>query len=273
MPLPNGFSEWEHLQDTIRREHNKAVRAYFKNQADDDISTPKASLKHACLIKDDDSALMQQQRQWLFEVLVGRLQATQTPIYGIPVPDSQSLAKFRPQVQLYFRELQTSPTYDPTSFLLPVEGQISFRLMDETSDTISRTKAEALARKIKNEFCNPIFVWEKGWFATTYIDLEKGYQLKLFVKSKTEGERLVRQVLSIQNHTLDNDYLQFIEHDKTYPVNPGTHRVYGRTVKKPRKRPVANVSFRRAKLIIWGQAHAINLVSVGGREKSVIERV
>jgi predicted dinucleotide-binding enzyme len=66
MPLPEGFSEFEHLQDLIRLEHNKVVRAYFKNQADNDISTPKAGLKHACLIKDDDSAAMTQMRQWLF---------------------------------------------------------------------------------------------------------------------------------------------------------------------------------------------------------------
>lgn len=273
MPLPNNFSEWEHLQDTIRREHNKAVRAYFKNQADNDISTPKASLKHACLIKDDDSALIQQQRQWLFEVLVGRLQSTQTPIYGIPVPDSQSLVKFRPQVQLFFRELQTSPTYDPESYLVPVEGILSFRLMDETSETISRAKAEALARKIKAEFCNPIFVWQKGWYAMTYTDEEKGYKCKIYVKTKAEGERIIRKVLSIQNHAFDESSMQFIEHERTYPANAGTHRVYGRIVKKLRKRPVADISFRKAKLIIWGQPNAINLVSVGGRERSVIERV
>ncbi|MHC5772098.1 MAG: hypothetical protein ACYTXI_42620, partial [Nostoc sp.] len=58
MPLPEGFSEWENLQDLVRLDHNKAVTSYFKNQEDNDISTPKARLKHTCLIKDEDTATM-----------------------------------------------------------------------------------------------------------------------------------------------------------------------------------------------------------------------
>ncbi|WP_235526567.1 hypothetical protein [Nostoc piscinale] len=58
MPLPEGFSEWENLQDLVRLEHNKSVRAYFKNQPDEDVSTPKRRLKHTCIMKDDDTATM-----------------------------------------------------------------------------------------------------------------------------------------------------------------------------------------------------------------------
>ncbi|MBN3959253.1 hypothetical protein [Nostoc sp. NMS8] len=98
MPLPDNFSEFEHLQDLVRLEHNKAVKAYFKNQEDDDISTPKASLKHACLIKDEDTAAMTQMRLWLFEITIGHAQSLQTPIYGIPVQELQRESKFRPQI-------------------------------------------------------------------------------------------------------------------------------------------------------------------------------
>ncbi|MFM6722922.1 MAG: hypothetical protein ACKPJF_00415 [Dolichospermum sp.] len=75
MPLPQGFNEWEHLQDQIRFHHNKLVDSYFKNQGNEDISTPKASLKHACKIKDSDSAAMTQIRLWLFEVTAGHSQS------------------------------------------------------------------------------------------------------------------------------------------------------------------------------------------------------
>lgn len=273
MPLPNGFSEFEHLQDSIRREHNKAVRAYFKNQADNDISTPKASLKHACLIKDDDSGIMMQQRQWLFEVVVGRMQSIQRPVYGIPVQEYQPEVKFKPQVKLYFLEPWDEETHS-IQRMPQAEGEITFRLMDETSETITRAKAEQLARAIKQEIATPPLIWEKGWFKAVYRDSERGYYLQLFVKNKAEGERMARSVLSIQNHTFDRDNFQFVEHDRTYPVNPGTHRVYGRQVKKPARRRRVNVRFRYAQLLIWGQTTPVNLVAFGStRLRSVIERI
>ncbi|XHR85297.1 MAG: hypothetical protein ACFKPT_13905 [Gloeotrichia echinulata GP01] len=104
MPLPEGFSEWENLQDLVRLDHNKAVKAYFKNQPDEDISTPKARLKHTCLIKDTDTDVMTLMRMWLFEVTAGRLQSVQRPVYGIPWFEVQSERTFKPQIKLYFLE-------------------------------------------------------------------------------------------------------------------------------------------------------------------------
>jgi hypothetical protein len=272
MPLPQGFSEFEHLQDLVRKEHNKAVRAWFKNQPDDDISTPKAGLKHACLIKDEDSASMTQLRLWLFEVTVGRLESVQRPVYGIPWYEVQTERTFKPQVKLYFLEPYSFGIHD--NDIPQLEGEITFRLMNETSESISRIKAETLARTIKSVFATPPFTWNKGKFKCTYFDTARGYELKLLVTNKTEGERVVRAVLDIQNHSFDRDYIQFIDNDRTYPINPGTHRVYGRTVKKFARRRTADVKFRHAQLLIWGKQNPINLVATSGtRLKSVIERV
>lgn len=271
MALPQGFSEWENLQDLVRKEYNKIVRAYFKNQADDDISTPKARLKHTCLIKDEDTAAMTMMRMWLFEITVGHAQALQAPIYAIPKLERDSEITYKPQIQLFFKESETSSTYDPE--YAPVTGEINFRLADETSATMTRAKAEALAKKIKQEFATPLFVWEKGWYYSTYINTSEGYHLQILAKSKTEAERIIRQVLKIQGHTFSQDYFQFRDHERTYPAVPGTHRVYGKTIKKPRTRPKANVRFRHAKLVLWGRQNAVNLVDAGGRLPSVIERV
>jgi hypothetical protein len=272
MPIPEGFSEFENLQDLVRIDHNRRVQNWFKNQQDNDVSTPKARLKHTCLIKDGDTANMTLMRMWLFEITAGHAAAIQTPIYGIPVQELQSNAKFRPQVKLYFKEDFDNETHS-VSGVPRLEGEITFRLMDVTSETISRAKAESLALKIKNDFAVPIFVWEKGWFKCTYMDAEKGYDMRLLVKSKVEGERVVKQVLGIQNDTFDRDNFQFVDHDRTYSLNPGTHRVYGKTVKKPIQRRRADVKFRYAQLIIHGQPNPVNLVAVGGRLRSVIQRV
>ncbi|MEA5627569.1 hypothetical protein [Nostoc sp. UHCC 0251] len=272
MPLPEGFDEWENLQDIVRLEHNKAVKAYFKNQPDDDVSNPKPRLKHSCLMKDSDTSTMTLMRMWLFEITCGHAQALQRPVYGIPWYEIQSERTFKPQVKLYFLE--------PYNFNLhgdgtpQAEAEITFRLMNESSETISRTNAESLARTIKNVFATPLFVWNKGHFKCTYSDKERGYELKLLVTSKAEGERIIRAVLDIQSHPFDRDYLQYIDNDRLYPANPGTHRVYGRQVKKFARRRITDVKFRFAQLLVWGKQNPINLVAVSGsRLRSVIERV
>lgn len=272
MPLPESFSEWEHLQKILENTQNRIVSSYYKNTPDLDLTTSKSNLKHACKIKDSDTAVMTLLRMWLFEITVGHAQALQTPIYGIPVSELQSERKFKPQVKLYFLEPYDTEVHE--SNIPQSEGEITFRLMNKSSDTISRADAERLARDIKNTFAKPAFTWGKGWYKATYLDSERGYDLRLLVKSKNEAERVVRKILDIQNHPFDRDYFQFIEHDRSYPINPGTHRVYGRTVKKPIRRRRADVKFRYAQLLIWGQPNPINLVATSGtRLRSVIERV
>lgn len=271
MSFPSNFDEWENLQDLVRKDHNKAVRNYFKNQPDNNISTPKARLKHTCLIKDKDTAIMTLMRMWLFEITVGRAQSIQAPVYSTIELDELAGVKFKPQVQLFFQESQTASTYDPEYY--PIKGEISFRLMDETSASMTRKKAESLALNIKKKFANPLFVWEKGWYYCSYRDLERGYQLKLLVKNKAEGEKVVKRVLEIQGHTFDADFFQFSEHERTYSPVPSTSEIYGKTRKNKRVRPRADVKFRHAKLLIYGLNNAINLVDAGGRLRSVIIRV
>lgn len=273
MPLPENFNEFEHLQDLIRKEHNKAVKNYFKNQEDNDISTPKAGLKHACLIKDEDTSTMTVMRMWLFEITVGHAQAVQRPVYGIPITEAQTNWKFKPQICLKFLEPYDHELHGKGE--ARAEGEISFRLMHETSESITRPEVERLALKIKQELAKPTaFVWSKGWFKSTYQDFDRGYDFRLYVKSKAEAKQVIEKVLSIQGHPFERDYFQFIEHDRTYPANPGTHRVYGQTRKKYVKRPRVDVKFRYAQLIIQGLPNAINLVAMPGvRLRSVIEQV
>jgi hypothetical protein len=270
MPLPENFNEWEFLQDTVRRWHNKAVAQYFNNQKVDSIETPKEGLRHACTMKDNDTSTMTLMRMWLFEVTAGRLQSVQAPIYGIPVADFQRDVAFKPQVKLYFRERYT----DLTDRTAPGRGEITFRLMNETAATYTRAKAEEMARDIKREFTTPIFVWEKGKYYYYYRDLERGYDLRLLVKSKPEGERVARAVVGIQSHPFETNSVDFVDTDKLYPSNPGTQLVYGRQVKKPVKRATVDVRFRYAQLFLNGRQTVINLVSTPEAGlRSVIERV
>lgn len=273
MPLPPNFSEWEHLQNQIENLHNRRVMQFFRRQPDDDISTPKASLKHACLIKDNDTAQIVLMRQWLFEITAGHAASLHPPIYGIPLTDYEPDRKFKPQVKLVFsgRDGTDDSATNRSSW---ISGEITFRLMNETSESIDRSKAVTLALNIKQEFTRPNpAVWRKGWFKATYQDLERGYDLRLFVRDEAMAMDLCRKVVGIQNHTFNEDFFQFITHDRNFPADPGTHRVYGQTLKKPRRRPRVDINFRYAQLLIWGRGKAVNLVDTTGRLKQAIEYV
>jgi hypothetical protein len=273
MPLPANFSQWEHLQDQLRIRHNRLVQKYFKDVGgadwSPDISTSRGSLRVACTIQDGDTSTMTLMRLFMFHVVLGNAFKGLGYFYGNPVQEVQRNITYKPQVKLVFREPHTPNEEDPVR--ARATGEITFRLMDETSETISRAKAEVLAKAIKREIGTPKLVWEKGKHKVTYLDIEKGYDFRLLVNTKTDGEQIVRKILSIQSHSYDKDNFQFIENDRNYPANPGTHRVYGRQVKKPVARPRVNVTFRYAQLLIWGQQNAVNLVAVPGTFKSVIE--
>lgn len=273
MTLPNDFNEWENLQDLVRKDHNRAVSEYFKNQPDNDISTPKSRLKHTCRIKDADTATMTLMRMWLFEITIGHAQSLQTPISGIPTQELQRITKYKPQVKLYFQEEFDSQVHTERKRLATAE--ITFRLMDKESDTIDRRFVEKLAADIKKYIAKPPLVWAKGWYKCTYTDISSGYDFRLMVKSENEGIRVIKQVLSIRDEVYQEKFLQFIDHKRTYSNNPGTHRVYGRNVTKPIERPRVDVKFRHAQLLIYGQPNPINLVAIapGRRLRGVIELV
>lgn len=258
MSLP--ADEWEHLQDQVRKYHNKQVGKYFKNQSENDISTPKSSLRHACTIKDGDTDVMTLLRLWLFEVTVGHSRSLHPPVYGVPVVEYQRETKFNPQCKLYFLESYDQEVHGEQGFT-QVSGQISFRIAGTTSQTFSRSQAEQLANRIYGEMTNPVFVWKKGWYKYTYLNLQDGLDLRLLVNNKSEGERVARAVLNCADLMFDKDKVQFIEHNRSYPAVPGTHRVYGKTVRKHRERPRVDVKFTHAQLFLHGQMNAINLVA------------
>ena len=261
--LPDDFNPFEHLQDTIRREHNAAVNRYFadlntNNAWTPNIADPRNSLRTAVQMVDSDTAEMTLIRLWLFEITLKHAQSLQTPIYGIPTPDYQRDIQFTPQVKLAFRERLSSTN---TTRTRPVVGEITFRLVRESSETINKSKAQILATGIKREFGSPIFVWAKGHFYYYYRDYDRGYDLRLLVTSKAEGERIARAVLGIQEHPFSADYVDYVENSRTYSDNQGTQIVYGKTVPKPIKRPRADIRFRYAQLFINGRSTVINLVS------------
>jgi hypothetical protein len=267
MPLPQGFSEFEFLQDVIRRWQNRIVKEEFNDlggdEFDPDISISRHAIRHACTIKDNDTAEMTMMRLYTYYFVYRKAQDLQPPIYGIPATGFQSSFVFKPQVILFFREAESDiePGYPP------VDGEISFRVVDEESTTITQTKVNQLATRIRDAFVRPPFEWRKGKMYVSYIDKPKGYKMQLLCRNEAEGKRVIEQVLDIQSHTpaWKNMSVSKKENEmEAFPTIPPMERILGKNRRMQRKRPIATVKFRYALLHVHGVYNPVCLVDRSG---------
>lgn len=265
MPIDDA---WEHLQGVIMQVHNRIVREEFNDiEPDDDITTPRGNLKAACLLKDTDSALMTILRYWVFYVDLKKAQDLAPAIYGIPITTFQEQFLFAPHIKLFFLE----DVNDVEDGYSRVKGEISFKLVGYTSESITPSNAESLAHKIRTAFATGSgFVWKKGRVKASYVDKARGYDFRLLVTTEAEGRRVIEQVLDIQNHSPDWDNLSIAESRANFPITPPTRRIYGRSRRLPRKRPRADVRFRVAELHVWGVPTPVVLVDTTGYYRNAL---
>lgn len=261
MALPSSFNKWSHLRKVIRNIQNDLVRREFTDidNLDEAIDTPRASLRTACKIRGDDSALMVYLRLWLFYVILRKAKDLHPPIYAVPEKNAV-IRKHRPQIKLYFLE----DYQDVEAGESPVEGEISFRLMSETTDSLTNSKIQSWANKIATDFASGSrFIWRKGKNGFNYTDWEAGYQLQLFVRDRTEGRRVVSAVLGLNNATPDWTKATYNENEdptNAYPYNPGYQTILGEQQRRYRRRPVVDVRFHSAFLFLSGVPNPVVLV-------------
>jgi hypothetical protein len=261
MSLPLNLDYWKHLKNTIRYYHNQQVNNYFKKTPKDNIQSPKASLRVACTIRPQDTVAMVQLRLWLFEVTVGHAQSLHPVIAGVPMEEFQRESKFSPQVKIYFKE-----TFDIKKHIdgrLQKQGEMSFRVIGETAQTMTEAKAKIIANRIKDEFFTPLITWKKGKFKCKYLDLENGFDFRVFAFSKQEGVDMIQRAIKSAGKTYQSENFEFIENTKTFPANPGSHTVYGKQASKPQRRPQVDLRPTHAHLLLNGRVQPVTLVSVG----------
>lgn len=184
-------------------------------------------------------------------------------------PGSSSVAKVglmrvitRP-IKLFF--LESYQDVDPE--YTPVSGEITFRLMTQTSETLTEAELTAYANKIKAVFGTPPLKWKKGKDMAAYTDKEKGYQLQLLVRSKADAKVLIENILDIQSHTPDWKFLNYKENDEpteAFPTIPDKTTILGKQRKLPRNRPIAEVVFQYATCHVHGLPNSICLYDCVG---------
>ena len=274
MPAPN--NAWSHYISVVTQIQNRVVREDFRDVGDDDwepdISTPRSSLRTACTIRANDSAPLVTLRLILYYVVLRKAQDMQIPYYGMPVAESQATFRFKPQVHLYF--LQSALDYPSGSN--PVTGSISFRLMDESTTSITQSKVTQIANLVKTHFGGSTpFTWRKGKTMVTYNNWEEGIAWQILSLNATEGERVIKQLLKVQGSTFDDKFMNINEPaspSQRYPTNPGSQSILGQVTTKPKQRPVADVKFRYATLSIHGKSRPVHLYDTTNRLVDVVVR-
>lgn len=261
--MPQPPQPAENLQDIIKKWFNREVRDYFSDlnvddNWDPDLNAPRASLANACQHKDDDSLLLTMLKAWFFEYV--KSQPYRVPHYGIPISSFQEIRKFRPQISLFFLEdiADVDPDYSA------VAGEISFRLMNYTTETITPAIAETFANRVRLAFGNAGsgYIWRKGKDMASYTDWSKGYQLQLLTRSKSEAREIISNVLDIQNDTPDWKKMNYSENEEpleAYPTVPELDQIYGELRREARRRPIANCRFQYALLHIHGVPNPVIL--------------
>lgn len=224
--------------------YNGEVNRYFTENAD---NSDLDETKKLCLITATDSRQTAMIRQ---EVFYHRVLKThlRTNDYRCPDADNGNI-RYHPQVTMFFKE-DTRATTDGNR---PVTAEISFRLMNETTPTLTKANVTALATEIWNTFGGSTpYKFNKGKHYVYYLDEENGYDFRILVMSKTEGERVIKSVLSLRNHVFNEDYFRFSDSEKSNTTPPKTVTVLGRQRKLNRWRPNAIVSFMWADLYVHG---------------------
>ncbi len=263
MALPNNHNPWSHFISVITQIQNRIIREDFNDVGDEnwepDISTDRASLRVACTIRANDSAPLVLLRLILYYIVLRKAQDLQIPYYGIPTGALQAQRKFRPQVTLYFAQ----DAIDIRKGEDPIVGEISWRIMDETSESITRSKIEFIANRIKAEFGGGQgFVWQRGRYMVSYAHWDSGLQLQILSRTPAEGERVIRKVLEVHGATFQRKRMNVVENQdelERYPATPRRETILGESVELPRERPLVNVRFRYATLTLHGLKKPIHL--------------
>ena len=199
--------EWKLIKSALKRTYNRTVKDYFSDVDDEeleDLTLPRKVLKRCSYIMPKDSMISAILKQQFFWFIVQQLHLKPDLIAGIPKSQYDELYKYKPMITMFFRQ---DPDAVPDGFYA-VEGTISFRLINETTESITEAKLISLANEIKQNFgLNGGYIWKKGKQKYTYKDLEKGLDLRILSISETEAKEVIQKVCDLANATYDNDKL------------------------------------------------------------------
>lgn len=277
MTIPLIFNDTELVQSVIRRYVNKLVKLDFKDLDNSnggwepEVSSWRGRMRYACTHKDNDPIEITLARLFIYYFIFGKAQSLQPAIIGMRKESFDLFlgTEYRPMVTLLFK--QDSDAVPPGYY--PIEAEISFRLMSETTESLTQANLKTLATQIKNELATGQgYTFNKGKYLCKYYDKENGYDLQLYALNEAEGEQVARKIVGIRNHSfIDHNFKVTIPRANSVNTT-GNINILGKSTKKQRWRPTAKVRFLFANLIIHNRPEPVCLVDRTGRKRNPVEK-
>ncbi|MEH2211899.1 hypothetical protein [Nostoc sp.] len=272
--MPNPPNDVELIQQFCLQYVNKSVRGHFKDLdeiAESELTTTNSRhvAKMVSLHKDKDPITLTVARLLCFYFSMGDFESS-SDLLDTEKYIPAKLRQYHPQIKLYFIEdlNDVEPGYSR------LDGTISFRLMSENSETLSKTDLERYGNKIKSIFgAGSGLIWKKGKTMYVYADWDRGYQLQLLCRNTSDAKNLIQKTLDIQNHTPDWKYLSFEENAEPaekYPTIPGHKTILGKQIKDSRSRPICEVKFKESMIRVPGLKNLICLYDRTGYRRNPI---
>lgn len=251
---------WLNLRSFLRKSYNREVNAWFAD-LDNEVpgnSTARQQAKRACLILPKESQNMASIKMEVFRYVVQRTHL-KPDIYGTPIGNMDAQRKYRPQIVLFFKQDLEESNLNKS----PVQAQISYRLMNKTSETITTALLTSIAKKIKDEFGGTTeFIWRRGKDLATYTDKANGYQFTLLVRNKTDAKNIISKVLNTNSDIPKWEHLRYQEADvpnEAFPASRGRMTILNQVIEEPVRRPISNVRFQYAYCSLWGKGKPVTL--------------
>lgn len=251
---------WAFQRSVVRKVYNREIYEWFRDVADDALPSNiggRRSARDACLIGTQDGIQAVILKIQLFE----RFKQAYTllpKVTGETYEDIDESYEHRPLITLQFlQDLDAVP-----DGFRAVPGRISFRLVNETTETITEPKLRELAREIKAQFAlGSGHIWKKGKNMYFYKDRKNGLWLQILCLNETEGVEIVQKICNVIDKGYDPEKGQYIEPNRLSVTSPiGTDLILGKRVKDRRWRPTVNCRFLYATAKISGLNNPVVLV-------------
>ena len=252
------INEWEHLQTTLMRVQNRIVRDSFRDDLDtENLAVPESALRHACIIKDNDTAAMVSLRLKLFYDIREAGSHGMPNIYSVPDFYPHESNKGKAQVILLFSEL--TEEWKQRKVARRKQVRVSYRIVDKDCESITEHDLTQLAARLNTTFPRSWF-FKTGKLKATYIDKARGWNFITAPYTKKDGKTLIEKVMGLEHQQPDWDILTVGEHtEKNYKIKQ-TARVLGKIQGIEEKRQIARVFLDKAEINLYGAKANIMLI-------------
>ncbi|MBL1199904.1 MAG: hypothetical protein FWK04_12650 [Nostoc sp. GBBB01] len=251
--------DWAQLRKILRNgdSFNREVFDWFR---DADNNDTRKALRDDLLIGAKDSIAIAQVKMRTFREMIQKTHL-KPDIIGMPKIDVDADVSYRPEITLHFKQSKESVPKNKHA----KTARVSYRLMNQTSLSLSLAELKNLGRDIYNDFAKPTpYRFNKGKIIGWYIKPEQGLNLQVYCHTEEIAETVVKKVITHRSFSFDNDIFKFSKPNRNSDPTPGNITILGNSVQKPVWRPTVFVEFDHASINLHNDTKIRILVDLSG---------